>query len=79
LEPKSSGIGTPDKNSLFEFPNQESRMPIVMQEFGENACMNVGFRTLKNIIKALTFSHFLQLTASLVNRQALGLVVDQLL
>jgi hypothetical protein len=54
LEPKSSGIGTPDKNSLFEFPNQESRMPISMQEFGENACMIEGIRRLsKNIIKTI--------------------------
>jgi hypothetical protein len=24
----------------FEFPNHENRLPICMQEFGENSCMN---------------------------------------
>lgn len=39
----------------LEFPNQENRMPISMQEFGENSSMNERIDGLKNIIKTFRF------------------------
>lgn len=63
-----------------EFPNQENRMPVSMEEFGENSCMNERISGLKkNNQNIPLFSHLLQLTASLVNPRPLGLVVNQLL
>lgn len=63
---------------LFEFPNKGNRMPISMQEFGENSCMNEIFDGLKRKLSIPFFPTCYKLTASLTNPRAPGLVVDQL-